>query len=145
MEPTPNPEQRIPEADDRAEASLRSRIEELGQQLKSATHDVDLELKAKIAAHPWPALGIAFAAGALLALGRRSVRHVAQPEAEEGRTLGGAIIAAIGALALRALKDLALHQAASAASNWLHGSQAERSSEPPRASHDPSDEDLLRH
>lgn len=120
---TSNPEQQIKEADDRAEqakASLMSRIEELGRRFKGAKQSLDL--KAQIGAHPWPAVGIALAAGVLTGvLGGPSASDSDGPRGKS--TVSSAVLAALGALAVRALKDVALRQVATLAKNWLHGDE----------------------
>jgi hypothetical protein len=104
-----------------AKASLVARIDELARRLREARHKLDVP--AHIAAHPFIAVGAAFALGALLGSRRRRVRTRADSE----RGVGGAIVAALGALAMSAAKDFALHHAKGAAGRWLdaHADEAE--------------------
>ena len=97
-----------------AKASLVARLEELGRRIRAAR--VQLDIPARIAAHPLVAVGVAFALGAVLGgIGRRT----RVPDAEVKRGLGGAIVAALGAFAVGALKDFAMHQVSGAASQWF--------------------------
>jgi ElaB/YqjD/DUF883 family membrane-anchored ribosome-binding protein len=78
-----------------AKASLVERLDELARRLREARRKVDVP--AHIAAHPFIAVGAAFALGALLGSRRKRVRH---PVAAE-RGIGGALVAALRALAMK--------------------------------------------
>lgn len=126
----------LADADRRAEMakqSLRSRLHELERRYEAAKHKLDLG--ARITHHPRAAVGIAFGAGVLLGLlgGRRTSIHDGQ------RSLGGTIVAALGALAINALKDAALREGAEMAKGWW----ADRSERD--ASRDASVEPFLEH
>jgi hypothetical protein len=120
---------------EQAKESLMSRVEELSRRFKDAKNKFDVE--AQIAAHPLPAIGIAFAIGAVFALagGRKHT-----PDAHRG--IGGAMMAGLGALAMRMLKDVALGQLSGAARAWMEGNatDGERT-----ASRDRSVESFLEH
>lgn len=120
---------------EQAKESLMSRVEELGRRFKDAKNKFDVE--AQIGAHPLPAIGIAFAIGAVVALagGRKHA-----PDAKRG--LRGAVMAGVGALAMRMIKEIAFSQLAGAAKTWMDGgtTESERS-----ASRDRSVESFLEH
>lgn len=128
----------IKDADERiegAKASLRSRLHELERRYEAAKDRFDLG--AKIAQHPRAAVGIALGLGALIGLvggGRAKA-----PAAAAERTVSGTIFAALGALAINALKDLALREGAELAKGWW-ADRTERD-----ASRDPSVEAFLEH
>jgi LPXTG-motif cell wall-anchored protein len=100
---------------EQAKESLMARAEELGRRFKEMTEKLDLD--GHIAAHPLPAVGIAFMLGAML--GFRRKRKQEHEEEEVERTLGGAVVGAITALGLRLLKDAALKRAAGVAKTWI--------------------------
>lgn len=106
-----DPDRRV----EQARASLLARVEEIGRRFQDARDKLDI--RSKIAAHPWPAVGIAFAAGALLALPkRRKPKSIEAAEARGG--LIGAGAAALGALVLTLVKNVAMHQLSGYASDW---------------------------
>jgi hypothetical protein len=129
----------VVEADRRAEtakASLRSRLHELERRYEAAKDKLDFGTK--IAQHPRAAVGIALGAGLLLGLlggGRRN----RAPAIEGKRTFGGTIMAALGALAINALKDAALREGTEMAKGWW-ADRTERD-----ASSEPSVEAFLEH
>ncbi len=128
----------IAEADRRVEtakASLRSRLHELERRFESAKDKLDIG--ARIAQHPRAAVGIALGAGVLLGL--FSGRRGKAPAIEGQRTIGGTIIAALGAFAINGLKDLALREGTEMAKGWW-ADRTERD-----ASRDPSVEAFLEH
>lgn len=105
----------VVEADRRAErarASLRARFATLEQRFADARQRIDVP--AQIRRHPWPAVGIALALGALA--GRRGARVAS--EVNE-RSLGGAAMAALGALGLRIVREVAIAQLGRAARRWI--------------------------
>lgn len=97
---------------ERAKASLLSRVEALKDKLGDARRKLDLP--AQIAMHPLPAVGIALAIGALA--GRRGARTVSAAMAE--RSLGATALAAIGAVGLRIVREIAISQLSRAARQW---------------------------
>src|SRR5262245_53341621 len=104
----------VQEADQRAERakqSLLSRIELLKRRVDDAKHRFNPQ--EQIARHPLPAVGAAFALGVIAGLGSR--RAGAPGEAQ--RSLSGAVLAGIAAIALRAVREAALTQLGHAAHN----------------------------
>lgn len=69
------------------------------------------ELQTKISAHPWPAVGAAFALGAFVAMGA--------PRKDGHRSVGGMVIAALSAVALRLAKSYAFGKLGDAAKDWI--------------------------
>jgi hypothetical protein len=138
-----DPERHIEEA----KASLLARMEELGRRMQEAREKLDL--RAHIAAHPLPAIGIAFAAGLVLGFGRKGSAARLPIDEAPGRSIGAATVAMIGTLVFRLLKDIALRQAAGAAKTWWDQRQAAMGSDVApserSASHDPNVESFLRH
>ena len=113
----------IKDADARAEtakASLRSRLHELERRYEAAKDKLDLG--ARIAQHPRAAVGIALGVGALLGLlggPRHHARAIEGTHALDGkRSIRGTIVAALGALAINALKDAALREGTELAKGW---------------------------
>ncbi len=109
----------VREADERVERakdSLSDRIDELSRRFRGAKNMVDIE--AQIADHPWPAIGIALALGAFagLAGGRRDD---AEPAPE--RSMSGAVLAGVGAVAFRLIKSYAFSKLTDAAKGWVDG------------------------
>ncbi|HEU4732840.1 MAG TPA: hypothetical protein VFT22_33325 [Kofleriaceae bacterium] len=99
---------------DRAKASLLSRVEALKHKLIGVRHKLDLQ--AQIAQHPLPAVGIAFALGAALALRRND-------EAPgTGRSLRSAAMTGLGAITIHVVRELALGQLGHIARQWWAGS-----------------------
>jgi len=95
-----------------AKPSLRSRAELLTHKLTDAGHRLDLH--AQIARHPLPAVGIAFAVGALLGM-RRS--GGAMPPGS-GHSVRGGAFTALAALGLHLVREVALGQLAQVARQW---------------------------
>jgi len=110
----------VAEADQRAErakASLLSRVEQLKHKLGDARHKLDL--RSQIAKHPLPAIGIAVVLGAAAASRfRSSASGGAVPH-----SLTGTALAALTALGLRMVREVALGQLGHVAKQWLveHG------------------------
>lgn len=117
-----------------AKASLRSHLRELERRFEEVKDK--LHPGAHIARHPIAAVGIALVAGALLGLVR--ARSRARAPTDE-RTSGSTIMAALGAVAIKALKDAALREGAAMAKGWW-ADRTERN-----ASRDPSVEAFLEH
>jgi len=117
MEPRFDPEQQIEEA----RASLVAHLSELRHRLAAARARVDLP--AKIAAHPLASVGAAFALGALLGLRGGGGRRGGPGEHRFARLA----FAALGALAVRVGKELALRGAAEAAHAWWERRQGSSS------------------
>lgn len=112
------PESSIAEADrrvERAKASLLARVELLKHKIGDAKHQLDF--KAQIANHPLPAIGIAFAIGALAAMsGRPSAPRAEHAPGE--RSLTGAALGALAAFGLRIARELAIGQLGNVAKQW---------------------------
>jgi len=117
-----DPDQEELEAADRraetAKASLRARFAELERRVESAKETLDVP--SRIASNPLVAVGIAAGAGALLGLlgGARTPRAPRPPRAPGERGMASALFAALGALAVSALKDLAFKEGAEMAQKW---------------------------
>jgi hypothetical protein len=112
------PESPAAEADrrvERAKASLLGRLEVLKQKFGEAKHQLDF--KAQIAQHPLPAIGIAFALGALAALSApASAPRAARVPGEHSLT--GAALGALAAFGLRIARELAIGQLGTVAKQW---------------------------
>jgi hypothetical protein len=121
---------------DELKSSVTSKMDELRSRLSGVNREM---IEAQIVAHPWPAVGGALALGVLVALAGHRPKA---PEQEAKRTLGGAAVAAIGAVAVRLLKSYAISQLGDAAKGWLgaHENPRERA-----ASKDPAVESFLEH
>jgi hypothetical protein len=132
MEPRSDPDRQIEDA----RASLVAHLGELGRRFRAAR--ARLDLPAQVAAHPLASVGAAFALGALLGMRGR-------PRREGGGVgLGRAAAGALGALAVRLAKDLAVRSAAEAARGWWeHHPRASPSPSEIRTSYDPSIEPFL--
>lgn len=136
MSANDTPESPVAEADrrvERAKASLLARIEVLKHKLGEAKHQLDF--KAQIAQHPLPAIGIAFAIGALAAMtGQPSAPRAAKLPGEHSLT--GAALGALAAFGLRVARDLAIGQLSIVAKQWwvAQGDHGDRADHPaPRA------------
>jgi hypothetical protein len=108
---------------ERAKASLRARIAVLERRIGDVRERVDVP--SQIRKHPWPAVGIALALGALA--GRRrepssSMALVAAPLASDiaagGGLLGRTALRAIGRLGFRVVRELAIIQLSRVARRW---------------------------
>lgn len=132
MQPRTDPERQI----EQARASLMAHLGELRRRFKSTREQLDV--RARIAAHPLPAVGVAFALGALLGMRGGGKRREA---GEAG--LGRLVLAALGALGVRLAKELATRRAADAARAWWERRQQAASSEF-RTSYEPGVEPFLR-
>lgn len=108
----------------------RGLLEELVQRLGDAREELD----EYIGDHPFAAVGIAFAIGAVIALGPPRV----PPRGE--RTLGNLLVAGLGALAVRGIKSYTWSRLSGAARGMFDGKSRERV-----ASHDRSVEPFLEH
>lgn len=91
---------------EQAKASLRQRLQLLERRFGGVR--ASLDLPAQIRHHPWPAIGIAVGLGVLA--GSRGRRSVAAAAVGAERTIGGAALAALGAIGFRVLRELALGQ-----------------------------------
>jgi hypothetical protein len=110
----------VQEADRRAErakASLLSRIELLKHKLTDARDRLDVP--AQIARYPLPAIGVAFALGALVGL-----RGTAASAASARRPVRSAATAALAAIGLRVVRNVALGQLGRIAKQWWTEQQA---------------------
>lgn len=116
MNTAQDPDRRVEEA----RASLLARVEEIARRVHDAREKLDI--RAKIIAHPWPAVGIAFAAGALLALPKRSSKsrpiRAAEARGEVKGGIVGATVAMIGTLAFTLAKNVAMHHLSGMARDW---------------------------
>ncbi len=107
---------------ERAKASLLARLDQLKHKVSDAKHQLDVP--SQIAAHPLPAVGLAFALGAVAALGRP--RPVAAAAPEHGQhSLRNAALTAIAGFGLRVVREVALTQLGNAAKQWW-GQQQEQ-------------------
>lgn len=115
----------VAEADrrvERAKASLLARVEVLKHKLGDVKHQVSAQ--AQIIKHPLPAIGIAFAVGALIALGgsRRAGPREAGEQAlttlRKDRSLTKVALGALATFGLRMLRELAVAQLGNAAKQW---------------------------
>ncbi|MDX2092454.1 MAG: hypothetical protein SFX73_31615 [Kofleriaceae bacterium] len=102
--------------------------------LRGRLEDAMAELDRQVAEHPFATVGLAFAAGAVLAMGPRA-RHE-----DEERTLGGLITAGLSALAIRAVKSYAWSRLSAKARGLFDPMNRERD-----ASRDASVEAFLEH
>jgi hypothetical protein len=100
---------------ERAKASLRAQVAVLERRLGDVRSRIDLP--EQIRRHPLPAVGIAFALGAL-AGGRRRPRGPAPSPATKQSTLGGKALALVSALGLQLLRELAIGQLKHTAERW---------------------------
>ena len=105
-------EQRV----ERAKASLRSRVELLAHKLTDVKNGLDL--RAQIAKHPWPAVGIACALGVAAALQHK---RTATPTSAPGRALTATLFAGVAAVGLRIVRELALHELGRVVKQWAEG------------------------
>ncbi len=130
-----SPESPVAEADrrvERAKASLLARVELLKHKIGDAKHQLDF--KAQIAAHPLPAIGIAFAIGALAAMsGQPSAPRA--PRVPGEHSLTGAALGALAAFGLRLARELAIGQLGNAAKQWwaTQGGSVGQATSGPRA------------
>jgi hypothetical protein len=111
-------DQTVREAEQRAErakASLLSRVELLKHKLTDARQKLDL--RAQIARHPLPAVGIAFALGAAAGLRRTGSTRAAMP-VSSGRSLRSAAATALAAFGLHIVREIALGQLGQVARRW---------------------------
>jgi hypothetical protein len=95
------------------------------------------DLQAKIAAHPWPIVGAAFALGAIIALGTR--------KGDERRSIGSMVAAGLGAVALRLVKSYALGKLGDAAKDWIGDRVNAMGSTEQATSRQPAVESFLEH
>lgn len=117
MQTTQDPDRRV----EAARADLLAHVEELARRVQDMR--AKLDIKSKIAANPWPAVGIAFAVGALLALPKRSkkTRNVQAAEVKGG--LIGAGAATLGTLAFTLIKNIAMSHLSGVAKDWWDARQ----------------------
>jgi len=95
---------------ERAKASLRARLATLEHRLEEVRDRFDVA--EQIRRHPLPAVGIAIAFGALAGGSRRGASAVSE------RSLGGTALAALGAIGLRIVREIAISQLSRAARQW---------------------------
>lgn len=94
---------------------IKQRLGQLGRQIKQ------VDLRQEIVSHPFPALGIAAAAGAIIAL--------VQPAPKPHR-IRGALLTLIGAVGLRFIREAAMNYASTYAKEWLRGSKVTAGTNP---------------
>lgn len=107
---------------------------------ETAVRSMIARLEGVVTEHPLPVVGAAFALGALVAL--------VMPRADKGeRSLGGMIVAGMGAVALRLAKSYAVGRLGDAAKSWLlderRGEQVSATER--AASREPATESFLGH
>lgn len=133
-----------PQRIEETKASLMARVEELGRRIRDAREKFDVP--AHIAAHPLAATGIAFALGLLIGGRGRARRARTEEDAEiVKRSLSGALFTALGAVAIRLAKDIALRQFADSAMQWWDQRSSQVSEREARASEDASVEAFVEH
>ena len=105
---------------ERAKASLLARVELLKHKLSDAKQTLDV--RAQIAKHALPAVGIAFALGAAAGLRRTGSAPDREPRSHPLRS---AAFAALSAFGLRALREVALAKLGEVAKQWWadHGGE----------------------
>jgi hypothetical protein len=116
MSANESPDPTVAEADrrvERAKASLLARVEVLKHKLGDARNQIDL--RAQIAKHPLPAIGIAFGLGVFAAM-RGGSR--AEPREPGEHSLTGAALGALAAFGLRLARDFAIGELGQAAKRW---------------------------
>ncbi len=97
-----------------SEPTLRERFDELRERLFAVIDQVDL--RAQIEAHPWELVGTAALLGAWL--GFEPPRIKLREQATWGERARGVLLSAVGALALRAIREAALRQVVGVAKRW---------------------------
>ena len=97
---------------ERAKASLRSRIHLLERKLGDVRDRLDVP--EKISRHPWPAVGVAFALGALA--GWRASPTL--PRVSTERSLAALATSALGALGVQIVRELVVAQLGRSAKRW---------------------------
>ena len=110
----------VVEADRRVEqakASLRARLAILERRIGDVRDRIDLP--EQIRRHPLPAVGIAFALGALVGgRGRRRAALAAPAFTSRPRTLGSMALAVVSGLTFQLLRELAIGQLRRTADRW---------------------------
>lgn len=96
-------------------------MSELRQQLDEVRRRVGymarrLDLRARVSAHPFQAIGAAALAGAWLGFERR------KPLSRLDSTIGDLVIAAVGALVVRTVREAAFSELAGVAKQWWEDS-----------------------
>lgn len=116
-------------------------IHDIDGSAEQKARSVLARVEAAITAHPLPAVGAAFALGAIAGLARKAMKGDGE------RSIGGMVVAGIGAVALRLAKSYAFSRLGDAAKSWLVDeyrgtapSDTERA-----ASREPAIESFVRH
>jgi len=119
---------------ERAKASLLARVELLKHKLSDAKETLDV--RAQIAKHALPAVGIAFALGAAAGLRRNGAAVAREPRSHPLRS---AAFAALSAFGLRAVREVALAKLGEVAKQWWseHGGEPWHDVMQPRAAREP--------
>ena len=101
---------------------------------------IESRIESMISAHPLPAVGAAFALGALVAFASGRIGKRGE------RSIGGMIVAGLGAVAVRLAKSYAFARLGDAAKSWFAENSRSTPSETERAaSREPATESFLRH
>jgi hypothetical protein len=115
----PGSRERSPDELAEQDGSVKARLDDLADRLR------ELDLRARIAANPWPAVGAAALCGVWLGFaplrGRRRRRSATRSR------LGDLVLATLGAITLRLAREAAFRQMGVLAKRWW-----EQSSAPPR-------------
>jgi len=91
--------------------AVKEKLGQVGRKLKR------IEVRESIVAHPFAAVGIGAAVGAVVGLVR--------PMPMRSR-VGGAVMAALSAIGLKVIREAALRQLGSMAKDWLQNRQGEQ-------------------
>ena len=114
-----NPDSVVVEADERVErakASLRARIAVIERRFGDVRKRLDVP--EQVRRHPWPAIGISLALGALVGVrGERGGGAVTRAPSG-GHTLGSLAMAGLTAIGLRVARELIVAQIGRAARQW---------------------------
>jgi hypothetical protein len=115
-----NPDPVVVEADERVErakASLRARIAVIERRFGDVRKRLDVP--EQVRRHPWPAIGISLALGALVGVrGERGGGGAVTRAPSGGHTLGSLAMAGLTAIGLRVARELIVAQIGRAARQW---------------------------
>ena len=115
-------------------------IHEIDDTSEGKVRSVMARVEGMITEHPLPVVGAAFALGAIVGL--------VMPKADRGqRSVGGMIVAGLGAVAVRLAKTYAIGRLGDVAKSWLLDPQgtSQPSATEHAASREPATESFLRH
>jgi hypothetical protein len=105
-----------------AKESLTHRFEELHRRFNEAKHK--LSVTDQIAAHPWPAVGIALAVGALLGFSSGGKKPTIVEQKSVGGRITEALVGIAGTIALKMIREMAVKQFGGAAKKWWEDNEA---------------------